>query len=104
MEINQNNGKDFTVLNISLKIPEKLKPVIESIGRITGREVDDLCSLLIIDQLKYFKEDQGAILDYMKGYETFIRNMCEGDMSDIILIKLSEILPKIKKKKRNLKY
>lgn len=45
MGINQNNGNNFAVLNVSLKIPEKLKPVIESIGRITGREIDDLCSI-----------------------------------------------------------
>ncbi len=78
MRINQNNGNNFAVLNISLKIPEKLKPVIESIDRIIGREIDDLCWLLIIDQLKYFKEDQGAILDYMKDYEVFSQNLFEG--------------------------
>lgn len=41
LEINQNNGKNFTVLNVSLKIPEKQKPVIESVGRFTNREFDD---------------------------------------------------------------
>ncbi|KKN06489.1 hypothetical protein LCGC14_1076810 [marine sediment metagenome] len=68
LEINQNNGKNFTVLKVSLKIPEKLKPVIESIGKITGREVDDLSSLLIIDQ----------ILRYLKDYDTFSKNLVEG--------------------------
>lgn len=78
MKINQNNGKNFAVLNVSLKIPEKLKSVIESIGKIAGREIDDLCSLLIIDQLKYFKEDQGGILRFMKDYDIFSNNLFEG--------------------------
>jgi len=78
VEINQNNGKNFIVLNISLKIPEKLKSVIESIGRITGREVDDLCSLLIIDQLKFFQQSEGEILRFMKDYDIFSNNLFEG--------------------------
>ena len=35
---NQNNKTEISVLNISLKIPKKLKPVIESLCRITDRE------------------------------------------------------------------
>ncbi len=74
MEINKNNGKNFTVLNISLKIIEKLRSVIESTGRITNRELDGLCSLLIIDQLNFFHQAKGEILRYMKDYDIFSVN------------------------------
>lgn len=78
LKIDQNNGKNFTVLNVALKIPEKLKSVIESIGRITGREIDDLCSLLIIDQLNFFRQSEGEVLRYMKDYDTFTEHLAEG--------------------------
>ena len=67
LDINQNNRKNFTVLNVSSKIPEKLKVFIESIGGITSRGIDDLNSLLIIDQ----------VLRYIKGYDTFSKNLVE---------------------------
>lgn len=78
MEINQNYSLKFTISNVSLKIPEKLKTVIESLCRITDRELDDLFSLLIIDQLNYFKEDYRAILQYIKDFEIFNKNLFEG--------------------------
>lgn len=78
MEINQNYSLKFTISNVSLKIPEKLKTVIGSLCRITDRELDDLFSLLIIDQLNYFKEDYRAILQYMKDFEIFNKNLFEG--------------------------
>ncbi|MFW9877782.1 MAG: hypothetical protein ACFFG0_32265 [Candidatus Thorarchaeota archaeon] len=50
MVLNLNNRKNITVLNVALKSPKKLKSVIESIGSITSRKVDDLYSLLIIER------------------------------------------------------
>lgn len=77
MESNK-SGNDFTILNVALKIPEKLKQVIESMARITNRDLDDLCSVLIIDQLNFFHQAKGEILRYMKDYESFSENLAEG--------------------------
>ncbi|MFX1570408.1 MAG: hypothetical protein ACFFCV_18760 [Promethearchaeota archaeon] len=78
MNKNLNNETEISVLNISLKIPEKLTPVIESLCRITDRELDDLCTLLIIDQLNFFHKSEGEILRYMKDSDTFRKNLSEG--------------------------
>lgn len=45
---------------------------------ITDREIDDQCSLLIIDQLKFFHQSEGEMLHYMKDYDTFTENLTEG--------------------------
>ena len=78
MNSKKSSGKNFTILNVPLKIPEKLRLVIKSIGRITGREIDDLCSLLITDQLNYFRQSKGEIFRYMKDFKSFNENLAEG--------------------------
>ena len=42
VKINKNNGKNFIVLNVAFKIPEKLKSVIKSMERIIGREISHI--------------------------------------------------------------
>ncbi len=78
MESNKENENDFSILNVALRLPAKLRPVIESMWRITDRELDDLCALLIIDQLNYFRQAEGELLRYMKDCNTFSRNLAEG--------------------------
>ena len=78
MDIKQESDLNFTTINLAFKIPAKLKPVVESLCRITGRNRDDLCSLIIIDQLKYFKDNPEAILRFMKDYTPFTENLSEG--------------------------
>ena len=77
MKITQNNGKNFTVLNVALEIPEKLKSVIESVGMITNRTIADLYSLRIIDQLNYFRQSEGEILHFMKDYDTIYESLTD---------------------------
>ena len=65
-------------VSIMLKIPKLLVPVMKSICRITDMELDDLCTLLNIDQLDDFKNDYGIILQYMREFDTFHENLSEG--------------------------
>ena len=69
---------NFENLNVTLRIPGLLKPVINSLCKITDRNNDDLCTLLIIDQLIYFKDTPEAILRFMKDYLIFSENLSEG--------------------------
>ena len=78
MEINPNNENKFAILNVALRIPKKLKSIIELILRIADRELDDLFLLHIIDQLDYFKEYYEGILDYMKFFDTFNKYLSDG--------------------------
>ena len=70
--------ENFENLNVALRIPKLLNPIIQSLCIITDRNRDDLCSLLIIDQLKYFKDTPEAILRFMKDYFIFSVNLSEG--------------------------
>jgi hypothetical protein len=70
--------KNFENLNVALRIPKLLGPIIKSLCRITDRGRDELCSLLIIDQFNYFKDNPEAILEFMKDFENFEKNLSEG--------------------------
>lgn len=65
-------------LNVALRIPKELIPVMKSLCRITDRELDDLCTLLIIDQLSFFHKSEGEIFRYMKNFDTFSKNLSKG--------------------------
>lgn len=62
----QKKGYDFNSLDISLQLPKIIEPVIDSLCRITDRDRNDLCSLLIIDQFNYFNDNPEAILRFAK--------------------------------------
>ncbi len=74
----QKKGYDFNSLEISLKLPKIIEPVIDSLCRITDKDRNDLCSLLIIGQLNYFKDTPEAILRFAKDYFVFSDNLSEG--------------------------